>query len=104
MDFLDSPKMEDPILKLAERMLLGVALEEPALIEEIKNCLRRSGLEETNNFKILLDFVHEYYKVNKTIHIAKLINCIKSEADCRIVSDSCALVQDVTDKKKCIND
>jgi DNA primase len=105
IDFPDEPlKNQDSSLRLAEKMLLGLALEEPTMIEEIKTCLIHSGLEEVNEFKVLFDLAAEFFKANKTASVAKLINCLKNETHSQILSESCALVQDVSDKKKCIND
>jgi DNA primase len=91
-------------INVAEKMLLGLALEEPRLIAEIRSHLTANGINKENDFKMLLDAVCDYWEKNKTINIAKLTNYVKKEEYCKTLVDACSAVEDVTDKDKCLKD
>lgn len=91
-------------INAAEKMLLGLAMDEPRLISEIRNHLKINGINKENDFKILLDSVCDYWEKNKTINIAKLANFVKKEEYCKTIVDACSVVEDITDKSKCLKD
>lgn len=91
-------------LNAAEKMLLGLALQEPQLIKQIRDYFRSNAIDEGHGFKSLLDVVCEFWNKNKTTNIAKLINFVKDEAHCKEILDAYAMAQDISDRDKCLKD
>ena len=88
----------------AEKMLLGLALDEPAFIDEIRKHLIVSPAGEANDFNVLLEVACGFWNEHKTLNIAKLINSIKDESHCKTMLDAYAAVQEIPDKDKCFKD
>jgi DNA primase len=98
------PKREASCLAAAEKMLLGLVLEDPGLIDKIRSSFKTNGINEENDFKILLDTVCDFYNRHKSADVAKLINHVKDQSHCSAILDACTIVQEVQDPDRCVRD
>jgi len=91
-------------LQAAEKMLLGLILDDPAFITEIKKYYSESQVQLDSDFSVLLGIVCCFWAEHKTINIAKLINSVKNESYCKAILDAYAAVGELVDKEKCLKD
>jgi len=87
----------------AERMLLGLLLEDVQLIEYAK---AKIGLEtiEDENFKMLLGAIFDLHGKGSSVNAGKLMSLIEDEFLCQAVSQACISHITVSDKKKTFHD
>jgi len=103
LEISDSTPSSGVCINVAEKMLLGFALEDFSFIEQIRKHLNVRH-SENDEFNILLGAVCDFWGQHKNINIGKLVNSIKDQRRCRIILDAYASTQEVTDKDKCFKD
>jgi len=92
-------------LHSAEKMLLGLALDEPAgFVNEIRRHISQNPTGCGNDFNVLLEAVCDFWNKHKTVNIAKLINSLGNESHSKAMLDAYAAVQEIPDKNKCFKD
>lgn len=91
-------------LHVAEKMLLGLALDDSAFINQIRGHLKENAVEGLSDFNALLGAVCDFWNKHKTVNIAKLMNSVKDESYSRAMLDAYATVQNIPDKDKCLKD
>lgn len=91
-------------LHIAEKMLLGLALDDPDFINQIRRHFKENQVKEGEDFNALLEAVCSFWNEHKTVNIAKLINLVKDESHSRAMLESYAAIQEIQDKDKCLRD
>jgi len=91
-------------LHVAEKMLLGLALDDHDFISHIRRHFKENQVREGNDFNVLLEAVCDFWNEHKTINMAKLINSTKNESHSKTMLDAYASVENIQDKDKCLKD
>jgi len=89
---------------LAEKMLLGLILDNPSLIKELQGNLKYFYSDSNAEFKHFFNLIAEFWVNDKDMSISKILNSIKEESYSQQLVDCCASVQENTDKNKCFKD
>jgi len=87
----------------AERMLLGLLLDDSQLIDYAKSKIKTEKLED-ENFKTLLNMVFELNTKGQDVNAGRLMSFAKDEFLCQAVSQACSSQIVVSDKKRTLHD
>lgn len=99
----DSPMAFRPVLRPAEKILVGLMLEDAQMANSIKEKLSVEDFSNPNTKKIVTA-VFELIKNNEAISPNRLLGYLSDEVVSQIVSEACAICEDLTDKDKCLTD
>ncbi len=87
----------------AEKILIGLMLEDADLIAEVRKYLKAEDFADERIRKIILE-IFNASAAGKPLNTVGLINCLEGDDLCRIVSEAASLTEIITDKQKNLTD
>lgn len=90
---------EKPQGAMAEKIIIGLMLDEPEVIPEVKASLKSEDFADEGT-RIIAEEIFKSYGDGKTLKPTQLINRLKDERLSRIVSEATSLTDEITDIQK----
>ncbi|MBL7068460.1 MAG: DNA primase [Candidatus Omnitrophica bacterium] len=98
------PQAEPLKANMAEKILAGLMLEDRNFVRSVKENLNCGDFKDIS-IKRIVERLFEYYDMNVTIGVSKLIDCFKDEENVRAsISELIATCENLVDKKKNLDD
>ncbi len=94
---------EKPQGAMAEKIVIGLMLDEPEVIAEVKRSLKSEDFTDEGTRRIA-DEIFKSYEEKKPAKPTQLINRLKDERLTRMISEATSLVDEITDIQKNLDD
>jgi len=88
-----------PTGAMAEKILIGIMLEESDVISEVKSSLKSEDFVD-EKMRRIADEIFKSYEQGKALKPTQLINRLKDESLSKIISEATSLADDITDMHK----
>ncbi|MDD5270086.1 MAG: DNA primase [Candidatus Omnitrophica bacterium] len=92
-----------PQAAMAEKIIVGLMLEDPDVIAEVKGKLKPSDFEEGPARKVVEE-IFANYGDGKSFNPSRLINRLSDPELTRLIAESSSLIEDIKDKQKNLED
>lgn len=102
-ELADEFLQEKPQGTMAEKIIIGLMLDEPEVIAEVRRSLKSEDFADEGTRRIA-DEIFKSYEEKKPAKPTQLINRLKDERLTRIISEATSLVDEITDIQKNLDD